>query len=113
MNAGETKTIESVEDILKLHPGSAARSGDAALVELPRYKCHKEVWALKIAGTILRLDGTMTITPDNNEYAPFSVGAKYIEKNDVVPGGYYVRYEDGYESFSPQAVFEDGYTLID
>ena len=27
--------------------------------------------------------------------------------------GYYVRYADGYESFSPADVFEDGYTAID
>jgi hypothetical protein len=27
-------------------------------------------------------------------------------------GWYYVQYPDGYESFSPAAAFEEGYTLI-
>ena len=28
-------------------------------------------------------------------------------------GGYYVRYPDGYESWSPAEAFEEGYTLVD
>ena len=32
---------------------------------------------------------------------------------ELVEEGYKVRYQDGYESFSPKAVFEDAYRLID
>lgn len=92
--------------------GQALRN-DKVIIDLSKYRCHKEVWALKIEGTVLRLNGDMTITPENDEYAPFNVSAEYVEKYNPVPGGYWVRYEDGYESFSPLDVFEDGYTLIE
>ena len=36
----------------------------------------------------------------------------YIEKHAPLVGGYFVRYEDGYESFSQAAAFEGGYTPI-
>lgn len=96
----------------KPQPGIAQLKGGTA-GELPKYKCHKEVWALKIKGTILRLSGEMSIEPENDEYMPFRVSKEYVDKHNPIPGGYYVRYDDGYESFSPMAVFEDGYTLID
>ena len=87
--------------------------------EMPRYKCHKEVWALKIAG-IKRdgegenreTDGSAIITPADEGYGPFKVDFEYMRKHKPVVGGYYVVYKDGYKSFSPAEAFEDGYTLI-
>ena len=35
-----------------------------------------------------------------------------LEKSAPGVGGYFVRYEDGYESFSPAAAFEGGHTPI-
>lgn len=75
-------------------------------IEMPKYKSHKEVWALKIKS----VDAT-TITPADNGYAPFEVPEQYIAKHDPKAGGYYVVYEDGYQSFSPADAFEGGYTL--
>ncbi len=114
--------------------------------ELPRYRSHKEVWALKIASiTPDRLPtwqratckgsyalgsacgqcercawesqhgpgplGAM-ITPAEPGHGPFRVDAKYIAKHNPEVGGYWVRYDDGYESFSPAAAFEEGYSRV-
>lgn len=38
------------------------------------------------------------------------VDKDYMEKHQPKRGGYFVRYEGGYESWSPADVFEDGYT---
>ncbi len=40
------------------------------------------------------------------------VSQEYMAKHDPQPGGYYVRYADGYESFSPAKAFEGGYATI-
>lgn len=80
--------------------------------EMPRYKCHKEVWALKLrevgAG---HAEGAM-LYPEDTRYAPFTVDRDYLNKHKPVAGGYYVVYKDGYKSFSPADAFEDGYSLV-
>lgn len=78
---------------------------EEATVEMPKYKCHKEVHALKIKAV-----GVNNITPEEDGYAIFLVEPEYILKHDPQPGGYYVVYEDGYKSFSPADAFESGYT---
>ena len=90
-----------------------------AQVEMPRYKCHKQVWALKIAsitwdgeGEDREYDGSWMITPADKGYAPFRVDAEYMRRHRPSAGGYYVVYDDGYKSFSPAKAFEEGYTLI-
>jgi hypothetical protein len=84
-----------------------------AEVELPRYKCHKQVWALKIRHIVAMSDGAAEITPDDDRYAGFPVPKEYVDKHHPVPGGYYVVYQDGYKSFSPAEAFEAGYTRIE
>lgn len=89
-----------------------------AAMEMPRYKCHKEVHALKIAelrSTAVdgnESDGTLQLVPEDQRYAPFVLDREYVHKHKPVAGGYYVVYADGYKSFSPAAAFEDGYTLV-
>jgi len=80
--------------------------------EMPKYKCHKEVWALKIDGIRVEEDDVF-ILPANTAYGEFSVGLEYWNKHKPVIGGYYVVYGDGYKSFSPAEAFESGYTLIE
>lgn len=95
--------------------------------ELPRYKCHKEVWALKIASIQAarpdgpchvtaeeseETDGSAMITPTDDRYAPFHVSREYMLKHKPEVGGYYVVYQDGYQSFSPARAFESGYIRI-
>lgn len=94
----------------------------AAMAEMPRYKCHKEVWALKIKSIDFdplkarqenrETDGTATIHPEDPRYGPIAVDGAYVRKHDPQPGGYYVVYEGGYKSFSPADAFEDGYARV-
>lgn len=85
---------------------------------MPIYKCHKEVWALKIATVVdptlpgNETDGSRIIIPSDAGYAPFTVDYHYVAKHKPEAGGYYVVYEDGYKSFSPAKAFEDGYARI-
>jgi hypothetical protein len=57
-------------------------------------------------------DGSKILVFENNRYAQMRVGFDYVKKHNPQAGGYWVQYEDGYESFSPAAAFESGYTLI-
>jgi len=101
----------------------------AAQKEMPRYECHKIVHALKIAAVEFdatkasnekrETDGSATITPAEEGFAPFKVDGQYVRKHllsgktipDII-GGYYVVYEDGYRSWSPGKAFENGYTRV-
>lgn len=80
--------------------------------KLPRYLCHKQVCALKIEYIQPVVGGSAIITPVELGYLPFAVDSKYIDKHKPLAGGYWVKYDDGYESFSPSQAFEDGYTKI-
>lgn len=80
--------------------------------EMPRYKSHKTVWALKIATVELHAANGHILYPEDKRYAPFRVPDDYIQKHNPQPGGYYVLYEDGYKSFSPAKAFEEGYTAV-
>lgn len=90
----------------------------AAQMELPRYKCHKEVWALKIAEVRdtaepgNETDGSRLLIFEEKPYAPIRVDAAYVHKHKPEAGGYYVVYADGYKSFSPAKAFEEGYSKV-
>ena len=92
----------------------------SAQSEMPRYKCHKEVWALKIKKIErhnenvpnAETDGSAMITPEEGGYAPFRVEHDYMHKHKPEVGGYYVVYKGGYKSFSPAEAFEDGYAPL-
>lgn len=89
---------------------------------MPKYRCHKEVWALKVKAIEFdadkaneegrETDGSAMITPAEEGYAPFRVGHDYVYKHKPTVGGYYVVYADGYKSFSPAEAFEGGYSRI-
>jgi hypothetical protein len=96
-----------------------------ASVEMPRYECHKKVWALQInkaervkvqyaegcdgqescPDVILHFDESSGAAPRKVEY---SVVSRYWPKE----GDYFVLYEDGYQSISPKKAFEEGYTRV-
>lgn len=86
--------------------------------EMPRYQCHKKVWALKIAGINdptqpgSESDGSRIITPEESGYEPFRVDYSFVHKHKPEVGGYFVVYDDGYKSFSPAKAFEEGYSKI-
>lgn len=78
---------------------------------LQRYKCHKEVEAIKIDFVEHIHDGTAAIYTANG---PIIVDAETAKRFKGGPdSGYYVRYADGYESWSPTKAFEEGYTKIE
>ncbi len=79
---------------------------------LSRYRCYKEVWAAKIKQVLHGDDGIAQITFVNSWDKPVFVSEAYMARHQPKAGGYYVIHEDGYESFSPAAAFESGYTLI-
>jgi len=41
-----------------------------------------------------------------------TVSLEYQQKHNAFAHGYYVRYEDGYESWSPAETFESGYSEV-
>lgn len=85
--------------------------------EMPRYRCHKEVWALKIkdieqADTAESLPGgSWRLVVEDEGYAPVIVAHDWVTKHGPQKGGYFVVYDDGYRSYSPAQAFESGYTL--
>lgn len=85
--------------------------------EMPKYKCHKEVHALKIKLIVDPIDGgeesdgSRLLYVEEDHFAPIKVDGHYMSKHKPQPGGYYVVYADGYISFSPASAFEAGYTL--
>jgi len=90
-------------------------SEDFAQAEMPRFKCHKEVHALQIADFVeSHRDPELPIeaVPMDDRFLPIPLSLKWCQEHDVTPGGYYVVYDDGYVSFSPQTAFENGYTEL-
>ena len=79
--------------------------------EMPKYQCHKKVWALKIKEIQDDKATQPTLAFHEAGYAPISVDWDWYYKHKPVAGGYYVVYEDGYKSFSPEKAFEEGYSI--
>ncbi|MCW3106446.1 MAG: hypothetical protein JWQ09_952 [Segetibacter sp.] len=84
---------------------------------MPKYRCHKEVWALKIKsiqqlGEENNTERQSLLYPADEGYGPIVADHAYVTKHKPEVGGYYVVYSDGYRSFSPREAFEGGYTLI-
>ncbi len=113
MHQGDNQIHDMVSEVM------AQEGLGSVQAEMPKYKSHKTVWALKIAkivrdgeGENRETDGSAIITPEEPGYAPFRVEHEYMHKHTPEVGGYYVVYADGYKSFSPAKAFEDGYARI-
>ncbi len=85
-----------------------------AMTPMPIYKCHKKVYALKIAGISLPQNaaGDAELAFEGGGFAPRLMPREWLDKHNPEVGGYLVQYEDGYISYSPAKAFEDGYTLL-
>ena len=87
--------------------------------QIPKYVCNKVVWAAKIleiqTPTNIKANkaGCKIAILDIPDNFPTAVPliAEYMIKHDPKIGGYFVVYEDGYQSFFPADVFETGYSL--
>jgi hypothetical protein len=77
-------------------------------IDLPRYRCHKAVREDKIIAS-----GTMhwSLACGGSVILSMELRGRVPEHVDPV-GGYYVLYDDGFESWSPAKAFEDGYTKL-
>jgi len=80
--------------------------------EPPRYRSHKEVWALKITGVELYRNGAVTLFLEA-PYEKTLVEHDMVRRYMPVPGDFLVLYPDGFRSISPREPFEQGYTRID
>lgn len=109
-------------------------------MNFPSYKCHKEVQAFKIFSITAQALGTAAgdvvppvmvniphgdgfqsvypsaqkteyvLTDETGEYSVV-VDEDFMVKHDVYTEGYFVRYGNGHQSFSPKEAFEEGYTV--
>ena len=82
--------------------------------QMPRYKCHKVVSALKIGeGPIeVQENGDAIFPIADGGFAPLLIENATTMRYFPSPGDYFVVYEDGYKSISPRKAFEEGYTRI-
>ena len=81
-------------------------------MEMPKYQCHKQVWALKIKAIEPNTEKSVKLVVEEEGYEPLVVGQRFVKKHQPEVGGYFVVYEDGYKSYSPAAAFESGYTAL-
>lgn len=79
---------------------------------LPLYQCHKRVRAVKIAQVKATSSARWIIVPEDPGVEPIAVPLEYVARHSPQPGGYFVVYDDGYQSFSPAAAFEAGYARV-
>lgn len=94
-------------------PTSSEETAKPAKQPLPRYVCHKEVQAVQIKRVEYAPDERgYLIVPMEQGIEPIRVPYEWQDKHGAKPGGYFVRYADGYESFSPARAFEEGYTAV-
>lgn len=78
------------------------------------YRSHKLVQAAPIYGADPKALSIFTATSDGLPSEEFRLPAGFFARGTPAPGDYLVRYEpDGYLSWSPKAVFEAGYALVD
>ena len=80
--------------------------------QLPLYQCHKRVRAAKIKAVEYDFPNWI-VSFEGSELSSISVASGFVAKHKPESGGYFVEYEDGYQSFSPAEAFESGYSLID
>lgn len=87
-------------------------------VQLPQYRCHKVVSAAKILNITPTEDGKLSVLHFEFPERPGTPSAYkevdplWMQKNRPEIGGYFVVYKDGYQSFSPEKAFDEGYTRI-
>lgn len=86
---------------------------------LPQWKCHKVVEASKVElieqGTEpdpIRFPNGSWLLSLEGVPGCIEVAHEWVQKHNPQVGGYFVRYADGYTSYSPAPAFEDGYARL-
>lgn len=75
---------------------------------MPKYICAKQVYAFQIHDT----QGNW-IMPEEKGYDRFLVPDEYIKKYNPEPGGYYLIFSDGRQSYLPEKIFNEFFTADD
>lgn len=90
---------------------------DPNVEQLPQYRSHKVVRAGKIVAIKMTGSGSFAKVvlevPGAHELVEVPIEPAYYRKHDPQIGGYYVVYDDGYESWSPKEAFEAGYSRLE
>jgi hypothetical protein len=76
--------------------------------DLPQYIGKNQLWALKIK----EVDSQLCILSFEADYARMGTGAIYFGKHNPQPGSYWVRLEDGRETYCPREFFELTFTRL-
>lgn len=112
---------------MAIHPSIAARILQPVVADLlktinermttmlPLYMCHKIVEASKITEIYkqhLDKDENQYIKLESGEISGFVASKEWMERHKPEVGGYFVKYADGYTSYSPAKAFEEGYTAL-
>lgn len=79
---------------------------------LALYESHKIVRAARITAIRTGDEGHTLVVDGGEASREIKPGDAYFARHQPQVGGYFVRYEDGYESFSPAAAFEAGYSAL-
>lgn len=91
--------------------------------QLPEYRSHKVVKAGKIGKIYFNYQNpesrnplftgaTLVLEKDGIQLCSVVVDRNYMETKRPIVGGYYVLYNNNYESWCPEAAFEQGYSLL-
>lgn len=80
--------------------------------EMPRYRSNKEVWGLKIAAVIYEPDGCELHFEEREGVPPMRMSEYYAARHSPKAGGYWVRHQDGSQSWSPAEEFESDYARV-
>lgn len=84
------------------------------LSRLREFKCHKVVHAAKIVAALRPPASVLHLDPgDGGEPCVHEVPQEFFVRQRAEVGGYFVRYEDGYQSYSPAEAFESGYRPLE
>jgi len=78
---------------------------------LPKYRCHKEVRAMKIVD-IEECDDAWNCKLTGEDGAVMHVGHGYMVKFSPSIGGHFIE-DNGFFGYSSAEAFEAGYTLIE
>jgi len=81
---------------------------------MPRYQCHKQVWALEIRYINRETPGKVRLTFIDKDYEPltFDESDPLFARYNPIQRDFYVVYDDGYASISPRDAFLAGYTRL-
>jgi hypothetical protein len=124
--------LEAIKLAIDANPGAKlvrvgnqtwARQPEPPAPELPKWKSHKIVQAGLIQRISHETSGIRVYLDIGTRIGmAFYVSKEWVERasamalkedpNGHPSGGYYVRYADGYESWSPPKAFEEGYSRL-